>query len=96
MKLGWNALELTVGSYKNGSQTLTSQFFGESGRVTHMECWWRDLPGDPVVKTPPCNAGDAGLIPGWGTKILYAAQHCRKKKKENTGKLYYLTKNNRK
>ena len=74
MKLGWNALELTVGSYKNGSQTLTSQFFGESGRVTHMECWWRDLPGDPVVKTPPCNAGDAGLIPGWGTKILYASE----------------------
>ena len=42
------------------------------------------------------NSQGTGSTPGWGTKILYAAQHCRKKKKENTGKLYYLTKNNRK
>ena len=27
------------------------------------------LPGGPVVKNLPSNAGDAGLIPGWGTKI---------------------------
>ena len=27
--------------------------------------WLRDFPGGPVVKIPPCNAGDAGLIPGW-------------------------------
>ena len=29
-----------------------------------------DLPGGPVVKKPqfPLNAGDRGLIPGWGTK----------------------------
>ena len=26
----------------------------------------------PVVKNPPSNAGDAGLIPGWGTKIPHA------------------------
>ena len=25
----------------------------------------RDFPGGPVVKNLPCNAGDAGLIPGW-------------------------------
>ena len=24
-----------------------------------------NFPGGPVVKTPPCNAGDVGLIPGW-------------------------------
>ena len=29
----------------------------------------RDFPGGPVVKNPPSNAGDAGLIPGQGTKI---------------------------
>jgi len=23
-----------------------------------------DFPGDPVVKNPPVNAGDRGLIPG--------------------------------
>ena len=24
-----------------------------------------------MVKNLPCNAGEAGLIPGWGTKISY-------------------------
>ena len=32
----------------------------------------RDLPGGPVVKNPPSNAGDAGSIPGRGTKIPHA------------------------
>ena len=32
----------------------------------------RNLPVGPVVKNPSCNAGDAGLIPGWGTKIPHA------------------------
>ena len=27
------------------------------------------FPGGPVVKNPPCNAGDVGLIPGWAAKI---------------------------
>ena len=31
------------------------------------------FPGGPVVKTLPSNAGGAGSIPGWGTKILHAA-----------------------
>ena len=31
-----------------------------------------DFPGGPVVKNPPSNAGDVGLIPGQGTKIPYA------------------------
>ena len=30
---------------------------------------WRDFPGGPVVKNPPSNAVDEGLIPGQGTKI---------------------------
>ena len=25
--------------------------------------------GGPGVKNPPCSTGDAGSIPGWGTKI---------------------------
>ena len=33
----------------------------------------RDFPGGPVVKSPPYNAGDAGSIPGQGTKIPHAA-----------------------
>ena len=37
----------------------------------------RNLPGGPVVKNPSCNAGDAGLIPGCGTKIPHAVgQRC--------------------
>ena len=31
-----------------------------------------DFPGGPVVKSPSCNAGDVGLIPGQGTKISHA------------------------
>ena len=33
----------------------------------------RDFPGGPVVKNLPSNAGDVGLIPGWGTKIPRAS-----------------------
>ena len=28
------------------------------------------LPGSPVVKTPPCNARDSGLIPGQGRSYM--------------------------
>ena len=31
-----------------------------------------DFPGGPVVKNLPCNVGDVGSIPGWGTKVPYA------------------------
>ena len=34
----------------------------------------RDFPGGSVVKNLPCNAGDTGLIPGWGTKIPHATE----------------------
>ena len=30
-----------------------------------------DFPGVPMVKSSPSSSGDAGSIPGWGTKILY-------------------------
>ena len=32
-----------------------------------------DFPGGPVVKDPPSNAGDAGLIHSLGTKIPHGA-----------------------
>ena len=32
----------------------------------------RDLPGGPVVKDPPFNAGDAGSVAGKGTKTTHA------------------------
>ena len=34
----------------------------------------RDFPCGPVVKNPPCNAGDAGSKLGRGTKIPHAAE----------------------
>ena len=34
----------------------------------------RDFPNGPMVKNPPGNAGDAGLIPGLGTKIPHATE----------------------
>ena len=36
-----------------------------------IEFW--DFSGGPVVENSPSNAGDAGSIPGWGTKIPHAA-----------------------
>ena len=35
---------------------------------------WRDFPSGPVVKNLPCNSGDAGSIPGQGTKIPHAVE----------------------
>ena len=37
----------------------------------------RDFLGGPVVKNPPSNAGDTGLIPGRGTKIPHAMGQLR-------------------
>ena len=31
-----------------------------------IKCAMGDFPGDPVVKNPPANAGNMGLIPGPG------------------------------
>ena len=31
-------------------------------RVNHRPL--TDFPGGPVIKNPPCNAGDSGMIPG--------------------------------
>ena len=36
-----------------------------------------DFSGGPVVKDPPCNAGEAGLIPGGGTKVSCATEQLR-------------------
>ena len=34
----------------------------------------RDFPGSPVVKNPPCNAGDVGSISGRGAKTPHAME----------------------
>ena len=30
--------------------------------------------GGPLIQNPPCSAGDAGSIPGQGTKLPHAAE----------------------
>ena len=46
-----------------------------------------NFPGGPVVKILPCNAGDVGLIPGWGVKI---PQACSQKTKQNIKQKQYF------
>ena len=43
-----------------------------SGSTKNGSSW--DSPGGPVLKNPPCNAGDKGLIPDQGTKIPRAVE----------------------
>ena len=33
----------------------------------------QDFPSGPMVKNPPSKAGEAGLTPGWGSKVPHAA-----------------------
>ena len=40
--------------------------------MIQRKLFW-DFPGGPVVKNQPSNAGEAGSIPGRGTKIPHAA-----------------------
>ena len=42
-------------------------------KVESLKIKTGDFPSCPVVKNPPSNAGDTGLIPGWGTKIPHAS-----------------------
>ena len=39
---------------------------GSSSRVLAQISHWWGFPGDSTLKNPPANAGDLGLIPGWG------------------------------
>ena len=38
----------------------------------HKIVYCRNFPGGPVVRNPPCNAGDMGSIPGQRTEVPYA------------------------
>ena len=40
-----------------------------------------DIPGGPVVKTPPSNAGGVGSIPGRGTKVIHVVKCSQEKEK---------------
>ena len=76
---------LLSGSQKSETMDFPQQFImknsnlKKNGKVSEhsyaqmgdFNIFW-DFPGGPVVKNPPSNAGDVGLIPGQGTKIPHA------------------------
>ena len=62
--------KLLLSAYYIPSTVLTSEGTAQKERKKN---WLEDFPGGPVVRNPPSNSGDVGLIPGQGTKILYAA-----------------------
>ncbi|XP_055441260.1 uncharacterized protein LOC129655187 isoform X2 [Bubalus kerabau] len=79
----WVAVHLYIPDPRDGmekGQTKTAR--GHCGfsrdKDRHSTCPSRtnsrDFPGGPVVKNPPCNAGDQGSIPGRGTKIPHAEE----------------------
>ena len=47
----------------------TAETVREKTKEKDKEKWGRAVPGGPVVKNLPSNAGGQGLIPGGGTKI---------------------------
>ena len=44
------------------------------GSYVGSKIWYRDFPSHPVVKNPPSNARDVGVIPGERTKIPHAKE----------------------
>ena len=42
--------------------------------MNHRKVLNRDFPGGPVIRSPPCNAGNTGLTPGRRTRIPHAAE----------------------
>ena len=61
-----------------GRYTILHKWYAEAKEVVGKRefkiCKFWDFPGGPVVKNLPSNAGDAGSIPGLGTKIPHAAR----------------------
>ena len=63
------------GGYLGSTRCLeTVNLINHHIRFTKKEIGWWTFPGGPVVKDLPSNAGDAGLIPGWGIKIPNPAE----------------------
>ena len=54
-----------VGGYGQGLD-------GDDGRRNPLPQGSGGLPGSPVVKTLPSNAGDVGSVSGWGAKTPHA------------------------
>ena len=71
-------LDQQQGLYEGGMQPIGSEFTKSLLPVVKTGSW--DFPDGLVVKNPPANAGDMGLIPGLGRSTCYGTtkpmQHC--------------------
>ena len=45
---------------------IVTAFYKLGNSFGHLNVFHQDFPGGAVVKNPPANAGDTGLIPGLG------------------------------
>ena len=63
--------KLLLSAYYSPSTVLTSEGTAQKERKKN---WLEDFPGGPVVRNPPSNSGDVGLIPSWGTKIPHTSR----------------------
>ena len=57
-----------------GLQSIESDMTQRLNNNKHKNNIPGDFPGGPVVKNLLSNAGDMGLIPGWGTKISHITE----------------------
>ena len=71
-----NSKQIVIRCLPGGSTRCleTVKLINHHIRFTKKEIGWWTFPGGPVVKDLPSNEGDAGLIPGWGTKIPRPAE----------------------
>ena len=65
----WKGIQYLLYLYR--STATREQKIYSSSRLTEKN---RDFPVGPVVRHPPCNAGDACLTPGQGTKIPHTLE----------------------
>ena len=56
-------------SFNKGNVCIITTWFKNQNIVSPLKSYLQDFPGSPVVTNLPSNAGDVGLIPGWGNKI---------------------------
>ena len=63
-------------TYFKGMRKMKVWIIGNRKCVESLFIKWRggDVPGSPLVKNLPSNAGDSDLIPGQGTKIPHASE----------------------
>ena len=72
---GWSPSEWTgwISLQSKGlSRVFSNNIVQKHQPSTNKTATIWDFPGGTLVKNSPCNAGDAGSIPTWGTKIPHA------------------------